>query len=166
MKSPNQDCDGCQLRSRRDFIGGTAALIVWGVMGDGDAAAAPVSEIASVGSSGDTASYPFPDKDGVSIDKREQVIVVRYHGKVMAFPMSCPHENTALRWRQGDLRFQCPKHESKYTPDGTFTSGRATRNMDRFSIKRDGNSLIVEMTKYFQSDKQPAEWASAALAVG
>jgi hypothetical protein len=66
---------------------------------------------------------------------------------VFAFNLSCPHENTALHWRQNDLRFQCPRHESKYQPDGTFTSGRATRNMERFAIRKDGQNVVIDLAK-------------------
>jgi Rieske Fe-S protein len=125
----------------------------------------PIGQVSAAQSAADTASYALPVKDGVSIDKKEQVILVRYRNTVMAFPLSCPHENTALRWKDGDLRFQCPKHDSRYTPDGVFTSGRATRNMDRFALTRDGATVVVHLNRWFQSDTQPAEWAAAVLAV-
>jgi hypothetical protein len=54
------------------------------------------------------------------------------------------------------MRFQCPKHESKYTPNGTFTSGRATRNMDRLNIRHDGDMLAVDLSHMLKSDKDPA----------
>jgi Rieske Fe-S protein len=110
-------------------------------------------------------SYPMPAADGVSIDKSNQVILVRYQGKVIAFNLACPHENTALRWKQGAAKFECPKHNSRYTPEGTFIDGRATRNMDRLHVARDGNSLTVDLSKIIKSDEQPAQWAAAAIAV-
>ena len=103
--------------------------------------------------------------DGVNIDRKTGVIVVRSQGQVYAFNLSCPHENTALKWLQKDMRFQCPKHESKYTPNGTFTSGRATRNMDRLNIRRDGDMLVVNLSHMLKSDKDPAGWAAAAITV-
>ena len=62
----------------------------------------------------------MPAADGVTIDRDAQVILVRFQQKVYAFNLACPHENTALRWRERDVRFQCPRHESQYQPDGTF----------------------------------------------
>ena len=91
------------------------------------------------------------------------MILVRNANRVFAFPLACPHENTALRWRQQDQRFQCPRHESKYQPDGTFMSGRATRNMDRFPIRRDGPKVVVNLAKLFRSDQQRSDWDAAVL---
>jgi Rieske Fe-S protein len=112
-----------------------------------------------------TKSYPLPAGDGVNIDKNSGVILVRYQGKVIAFNLACPHENTALRWKQGNGKFECPKHNSRYTPDGKFIDGRATRNMDRLAISRDGAGVVVDLSKMIKSDEKPAEWAAAMLAV-
>ena len=101
--------------------------------------------------------------DGVTIDRDAQIILVRHQNRVFAFGLACPHENTALRWRQQDSRFQCPRHESKYQPDGTFISGRATRNMDRFAVRREGDSVVVDLKQWFRSDQQAAQWNAAAL---
>jgi nitrite reductase/ring-hydroxylating ferredoxin subunit len=108
-------------------------------------------------------SYALPAEDGVNIDQDNDVILVRNANRVYAFALSCPHENTALRWRRQDQRFQCPRHESKYQPDGAFLSGRATRNMDRFAIRRDGQKVVVNLAQLFRSDRQKPEWDAAAV---
>ena len=135
----------------------------------GDAAAAKavyaVGEMTGVAAGPDKKAYPMPAADGVTIDKTTQVILVRLQGKVMAFNLACPHENTALRWKQAVGRFECTKHDSKYSPDGTFTGGRATRNMDRLAIVRDGASVVVDLTKLIKSDSQSAEWTAAVITV-
>jgi len=83
-----------------------------------------------------------------------------------AFNLSCPHQHTALRWDDADHRFQCPKHHSKYQPDGEFISGRATRNMDRFTIRRDaGNNIVVDVDAMLRSDQDLAAWTAATLKV-
>ena len=64
-----------------------------------------------------------------------------------------------------DHRFQCPKHKSKYQPDGTFISGRATRNIDRHPIKREGHKLVVDVETMIRSDKDPAAWGAAVVRV-
>jgi Rieske Fe-S protein len=84
---------------------------------------------------------------------------------VFAFNLACPHEHAALRWRAEDARFQCPRHGSKYQPDGTFISGRATRNMDRFAVQRSGDTLTVDLNVLFRSDQQSAQWTAAAVTV-
>ncbi len=108
-------------------------------------------------------SYPIPEHDGATIDKDQQLILVRAKGAAYAFALSCPHQNTALRWLEEDATFQCPKHKSRYQPDGTFISGRATRNMDRLPIRSDGKLLLVDVERAFESDKDPAGWSAAAV---
>jgi nitrite reductase/ring-hydroxylating ferredoxin subunit len=109
--------------------------------------------------------YPVPSGDCATIDRQSQVILVRYQGEVYAFALSCPHENAAVKWLPKDNRFQCSKHDSQYRPDGLHTSGRATRNMDRFAVRLDGASIVVDVTHWFQSDKDPAGWAAAAIRI-
>jgi len=60
-------------------------------------------------------------------------------------------------------RFQCTKHDSRYSADGTHTAGRATRNMDRFPIRRAAESVIVDASRIIRSDQDPAAWASAVI---
>jgi hypothetical protein len=40
----------------------------------------------------------FPAADAVTIERRQQIIMVRTQGHVYSFNLSCPHENTALKW--------------------------------------------------------------------
>jgi Rieske Fe-S protein len=134
-------------------------------LGPGIAEALPVRLIEALDSDEDKKTYPIPGADGATIDRDAGVILVRYQGSLYAFNLSCPHQNTALHWLPDDGRFQCPKHKSKYQPDGKFISGRATRNMDRFAIKRDGNKVVVDLDQLFRSDKQPDAWAGAVLSV-
>jgi Rieske Fe-S protein len=166
MKGPQPPaCSTCP--TRREFLDRLSASIAVGTLaplGLADAVAGlPAMEAAGVRVGPSEHAYPIPDKDGTTIDKKAQVIVVRYQQVVYAFNLSCPHENTALKWRDGDHRFQCPKHESKYTPDGTFTSGRATRNMDRFAVRREDNQVIVDVDHLYRSDKELEAWKAAAL---
>ena len=93
------------------------------------------------------------------------MIVVRYQGHAFVFALSCPHQNYALKWVDGDHRFHCTKHDSVYEEDGRHVSGRATRNMDRYAIRRDGDAIVVNIHKWFESDKDPNGWSSATIAV-
>jgi Rieske Fe-S protein len=149
---------------RRDFLHCSVCAVTAAALGlsASDAEALPVSFAEGV-PSGQEHQYPWPAADGVTIDRKEQIIIVRYQVHVVAFNLSCPHENTALKWLPKDMRFQCPKHESKYQPNGTFTSGRATRNMDRLAIRHDGASLVVDLSHIIKSDTDPTGWAAATL---
>jgi Rieske Fe-S protein len=148
-------CEGCgEYRTRRRFlsdcigIGLTLSVLPRRAVGE---------------SAGSTVRYPLPAVDGVTVDRDKDVILVRWQGAVYAFARSCPHQNTALTWLDKDTRFQCPKHKSRYQPDGTFISGRATRAMDRFSVRLEGSEVVVDLCELHQQDKHPAEWAAAAV---
>lgn len=138
-------------------------------MAGGDAISADafyaVTEMSVVGLAPSQATYPLPAADGVTIDKKTQVIMVRFQGKVIAFNLSCPHENAAVRWKPAVSRFECTKHDSKYAPDGKYIGGRSTRNMDRLVITREGANVVVDLSKIVKSDTQSAEWAAAVITV-
>jgi nitrite reductase/ring-hydroxylating ferredoxin subunit len=153
--------------SRRGFLLCAGAAIGVAVFGfdPADATALPVAFGASAAAAGSERRYPIPAADGVTIDRKDQVIIVRYRGQAYAFNLACPHENTALKWLPKDGRFQCPKHESQYQPTGVFTTGRATRNMDRLGITLEDNMLVVDLNKFYKSDKNPEGWAAATLAL-
>ncbi len=155
-------------QTRRNFLGKSSSIVLAALIAAGarpeDAAAFPVYMVSASMEEAEC-SYDLPPSDSVSIDSNNQVILVRHAGRVYAFALACPHENTALRWRPQDGRFQCPRHQSKYQPDGVFMSGRATRNMDRFAIRLEGQKVIVNLNKLYRSDRQQAEWQSAFIAV-
>jgi Rieske Fe-S protein len=163
------DCSSCPIveSGRRAFLrdlGAAAAsvAIALGVAPAG-ASALPWRFVQALSTNGRDRTYPIPSADGVQIDKDESVIIARVGNKVFAFSLACPHQNTALRWEGDNNRFQCPKHKSKYQPDGTFISGRATRSMDRFAVRRDGANLIVDLDRLYQQDDNPAEWGAAVV---
>ena len=114
---------------------------------------------------GDERRYPIPAGDSVNIDRRAQLIVVRLQGHAFVFALSCPHQNYAVKWVEGDHRFHCTKHDSVYEQDGRHVSGRATRNMDRYAIRREGDAILVDIHKWFESDKDPSGWNAATIAV-
>jgi Rieske Fe-S protein len=161
-------CDACPLQRRRDFLR-EALLAVAGAYATLGAASARSALSVRVGralsSNGEEHAYPIPTSDGALIDKENQIILVRDAQKAYAFNLSCPHQNTALRWYPGDGQFQCPKHHSRYRLDGVFVSGRATRSMDRFAMRRDGANVVVNVDLFYRQDKNPAEWESAFLAL-
>ncbi|HEX6558477.1 MAG TPA: Rieske (2Fe-2S) protein [Longimicrobiales bacterium] len=172
MKEPHDDsaCEGCALGStRRDFLrdGFSAAVAALLTLGASEqAAAASVQWIGALARSSSTVTYPIPATDGAHIDKQNEVILLRWESNLYAFSLSCPHQHTALRWMEADARFQCPKHKSKYQPDGTYISGRATRSMDRFSIHRDGGNVVVDTSAMHKQPADPAAWASAVVRLG
>ncbi|HSD66442.1 MAG TPA: Rieske 2Fe-2S domain-containing protein [Vicinamibacteria bacterium] len=163
-------CAGCDGRtSRRRALGRMSGVALAAMVGvelwPGRATAVPVGDGAGAPAGPAESAYPVPAADGVTIDREAQVILVRFQQRAYAFNLACPHENTALRWKEREGRFQCPRHESRYQPDGTFISGRATRNMDRLAIRRDGDRLVVTLDRLFRSDQQPQDWGAAAVSL-
>lgn len=151
---------------RREFLRNavTSAWFAVGTiaLGSARASAMTVAFASGTGARADK-MYPIPAADGVVIDKDESVIIARFDGRVFAFSLACPHQNTALRWDGSNGRFQCPKHRSRYKPDGAFIDGRATRGMDRFAVKRDGENLLVNLDALYREDENAAQWASAVV---
>lgn len=161
-------CTGCS--TRRGFLRDTATLTAslagltaLGPMRTIEALVAPDRETHPGGAQ--LLKYPIPAADSVSIDTANEVIICRSKSEVYAFALSCPHQNTALRALPRSGGFQCTKHKSKYQPNGTFVSGRATRNMDRFQVSRDGDTLVVDSAVVFESDTESAKWQAALLKV-
>ena len=109
--------------------------------------------------------YAVPAADSVNIDHEAQAILVRYQGHVFGMFLGCPHEHAAVRWVEKEHRFQCTKHDSRYQQDGVHISGRSTRNLDRFGIRHEGDAVILDFDRLFQSDTDPAGWAAAVIAV-
>lgn len=114
---------------------------------------------------GEERVYPVPPADGVSVDRGAQVILARGNGHVYAFALSCPHQNAAVKWVAQDNTFRCTKHDSRYQLDGVHTAGRATRNLDRYPIRRDGTAVHVDVSRVFQSDKDNAGWNAASVPI-
>jgi len=158
MTDSDSPCSGCS--GRREFLRtaltGAASIAALSTLG-------PVNTIAALAprAPGGAVHYAMPAADGVSIDSANEVILCRSNGDVFAFALSCPHQNTALKTMPKNAGFQCPRHKSKYLPNGTFVSGRATRNMDRLQITRDGVQIVVDPDIAFESDVDSAKWAAA-----
>jgi len=162
----NAACDGCELVDRRRFLAQAAVAVVGAMVALGmsaeRAAALPFAFVTGARlPNGTDVSFPIPATDAATIDRNNDMILARFQGKVYAFGLACPHQNTALRWLAEEGRFQCPKHKSKYAPDGTFLSGRATRSMDRYAVRKDGSNVVVNLDTMYQEDKQKPEWENA-----
>jgi Rieske Fe-S protein len=114
---------------------------------------------------GNERRYPIPAADSVNVDRKTQVIVVRYQNHVYVFSLVCPHQNAAVKWLARDNKFQCTKHDSEYSPAGIYKTGHATRNLDRFAVRREENSVVIDLHNWFKSDQNPQGWAAATIDV-
>jgi Rieske Fe-S protein len=156
---------GISRRAFLDASGGCAVALI-AAMGwtTREALALPIMETLGERVGNEWRSL-IPASDSVNIDHKAQVILVRAQGHVFVFNLACPHQNAAVKWLPADDRFQCTKHNSKYTPDGVYLAGRATRNLDRFAVRRDGNFVVADLDRLIQSDKDAAGWAAAMIPV-
>jgi len=157
-------CTGCDV-GRRAFLRDAALVVAAIGVAGSRAGAMPIGAIEALSRHGDAATYPIPATDGVNIDKKNDTMVARVGAKLFVFARTCPHQNTALKWLDKDKRFQCPKHDSKYTPEGVFMEGRATRSLDRFAVRKEGNTVVADLDKLYEEDKSRAEWAAAFVGV-
>jgi Rieske Fe-S protein len=164
-------CAGCAAIPRRDFFR-DAGLFAAGVLvalgaAPARAFAMPIEFVSSMRGGREDKTYPIPAQDGVQIDKGAEAMLTRWQGKVYAFALACPHQNTALHWQDKDAQFECPKHHSRFDPQGNYIkdSGRATRGLDRMAIRKDGNNVVVNLDKVFQQDDDEAEWKAAFVSL-
>ena len=148
-------CGDCAAVPRRAFLSDASLFIA--------CAALPIELLSALQVLGDEAVYAIPARDGAGIDGERAVIVVRYQNAVYAFVLWCPHQRTALRWYEDMQRFECPKHHSKYQPTGTFIEGRATRGMDRYALRKSGDTVVVDLATVYQQDKDLAGWDAAVV---
>jgi nitrite reductase/ring-hydroxylating ferredoxin subunit len=153
--------------TRRAFLGQASCAVVAVIaacgISTGDGLGFPVAAISPDAAQGEERSYPLPPTDGASIDQDSDVILARFADRVYAFSLACPHQHTALRWMPQDQRFQCPRHNAKYRPDGTYISGRLTRALDRFPLRLEGQKVVVDLSKLYHSDREKADWDSAVI---
>lgn len=164
----DESCTGCALHTRRGFMreAGQAVALTLAAAGllPQCALAAP-RVIAALGTDASEVRYGLPAVDCVSIDADNSVILARTAGQVFAFSLACPHQRTALRWEEANGRFRCPKHKSVFRPDGAFVEGKATRPMDRFAIRRDGDAVFVDTSAVIRFDRERTRWEGAVVRV-
>jgi nitrite reductase/ring-hydroxylating ferredoxin subunit len=165
------ECGACPAAvGRRQFFHDATAAAVGALLTIGisrtAAAQLPLMFTTAIRRSPRTATYALPALNSVQVDRDAEVILVRWDNTVQAFNLSCPHQRTALRWNDGEQRFQCPKHHSQYTPAGEFITGRATRGMDRFAVQLDAGNVVVDVETMYKQDDDPAAWSAAVVRIG
>lgn len=161
-------CAACAASDgRRDFLKHAAALVAGalaGVAGGG----APASAVAvtlgqALGKAGNQLTYALPAADGAAVDLDNAVVIARVQNTVVALSLKCPHAGGKLVWKPPVNRYECSRHDSRFEPPGVYISGRAKRNMDRFTVKRNGDTIVVNTAQTVRSDTQQAQWDAAAL---
>ncbi len=73
--------------------------------------------------------------------------VTTAEGEHKALYMVCVHLGCLYKWVPANNRFECPCHGSKYTHDGFYIEGPATRSLDTFEITDEGDKVLVHTGK-------------------
>jgi nitrite reductase/ring-hydroxylating ferredoxin subunit len=173
MASDTNVPSGCQAcphaTDRRAFLR-HMALAVAGTLAvaglsPGAAFASSARYIAPLAGRGSQRRYALPRVDGVSIDSSSEVILARWQGHVYAFSLRCPHRGTRLVWHADESRVFCPKHKARFRPDGAHDSGRNTRSLDRYTLRLEGEAVLVELDTLYRVDENPGGWNGAVISV-
>jgi len=168
-------CDHCPaLANRRAFLRhaalaavatlAAAGLSPTGALADTVRAITP-RDAAGRDSAGTERGYAIPSGDSISVDDANDLILARWQNRVYAFSLRCPHRGTRLEWHADEGRIFCPKHKARFRPDGAYDSGRRTRALDRYAVRRQGAQLVVDLATVLREDADAGRWAAAALAV-
>ena len=170
---PDTTCNDCPAAalSRRAFlrdlgVAAGAAIAATAIMAPGAAFAQTVAEIAPLARRKVELSYAFPRGDGVLVDDANNVMLARWQGRAYAFSIRCPHKGARLEWRGNEGRVFCPKHKARFAPDGAHVSGRGSRALDRYALRRSGAQLIVDTSRVLRADRDAAEWSRATVILG
>ncbi|HYW09103.1 MAG TPA: Rieske (2Fe-2S) protein [Longimicrobium sp.] len=167
IQEPPSGCEGCG--SRRDFLRDAAGVLAGVLLGLGASAervqAIPIETATPLHVAGPELTLAVPSADGATVYAAHSLILARYAGAVYAFSLACPHQRAALRWLGPQGRFQCSKHKSRYRPDGVYVSGRATRGMDRFALRRHEGNVVVDLSRRLREDEEREAWSAALVRV-
>ena len=153
---------------RRTFLRATALGVLAALVGDAalPTLAQAVGTTAPAATRGAELRYTIPAADSVAVDERNELILVRWQGRAYAFSTKCPHRGATLEWRAAEGRVFCPKHKARFRPDGAHDSGRSSRALDRYDIRRDGAALAIRLDVLRRADTDPAGWAAAVAVLG
>jgi len=58
----------------------------------------------------------------------------------------CTHQGCAVDWNADKSKIFCPCHGSTYKPDGTVLKGPATKSLQRYEAKIEGDIILVKVS--------------------
>lgn len=70
--------------------------------------------------------------------------VTSYQGSLYALYQKCPHLGCRVPFCGDSDQFECPCHGSVFNIKGEYLDGPAPRGMDRFAIRVEGDSVVVD----------------------
>ena len=154
---------------RRGFLRDTAMAVAGALIANGLASQAAFAErvavITPLSTGARTRTYAIPAGDGVFVDEADGVVLARLQGKLFAFSIECPHKGARLQWLEGSKLLYCPKHKARFSADGAHVSGRQTRDLDRFAMRRVGANAVTVLDQVLDADQDASAWSAAVLSV-
>jgi cytochrome b6-f complex iron-sulfur subunit len=66
--------------------------------------------------------------------------------QLTAVNATCPHQGCTVDWQAQSKQFTCPCHGSKFKPDGSVVNGPAINPLPTFTVKTEGDSILVKGT--------------------
>lgn len=165
----NGECVECPIgTSRRAFLRQTglaiaAAVAAASLGAPGAAFAERIVNASPIGRAGRRQVYPIPAMDGISIDEDNDVILARWERRVYAFSQRCPHKGAPLEWRASEQRVFCPKHKARFLGNGSHDSGRGSRDLDRYAVSRNAQTVVVDLDALHRADRDATAWEKAFI---
>ncbi len=162
-------CRGCPVASSRRVFLRDMGLAVAAAVGavalnrPALAFASGIQEISPIGSSQTVRTYPIPASDGVFIDADSELILARWENRVYAFSLKCPHKGARLEWRASEQRVFCPKHKARFLASGAHLSGRGSRDLDRYEIRKAQTAITIDLGRLYRQDTGRAAWEAAVV---
>lgn len=158
-----------QTLKRSEFLRGlglsTSALMAFYCMGTGlssctkDDGPAPNPPGGSAGITGtttgsgidfnvDLTSKDFTDlkTEGKFAYIGDTIVIATANKKYVALSKACTHQGTDVKYREGSMDIQCPRHNSEFKLDGSVQKGPAASPLTVFktTLSANGNSLNVK----------------------
>jgi menaquinol-cytochrome c reductase iron-sulfur subunit len=76
-------------------------------------------------------------------EKSTAWVVKQPDNQIVAFGPQCTHLGCAYHWEDAKDQFVCPCHSSLFSADGKVVSGPASRSLDRYETRVQGNKLLI-----------------------
>ena len=77
---------------------------------------------------------------------------------LIALSASCPHDGCTTSRRPGEGNFKCPCCGSEFATAGTTISGPAQRALQRYKVKLENESIVVDRSLTFREEAN--EWSA------
>jgi cytochrome b6-f complex iron-sulfur subunit len=79
-----------------------------------------------------------------ALDTKGQYKTITNGAPFMALYQRCVHLGCRVPWCATSQWFECPCHGSRYNQWGEYQFGPAPRGLDRFSVKTEGDKVVVD----------------------